>query len=71
MQAQKYARKAASSGLKAKAQRLLVIFQSDPRQSPSSYEKLVGDLSGGYTRRINILHRLVYQVLEAQKAGKI
>ena len=70
-QAQKDARKLASSGLKAKAQQLLTILQSDPWQNPPSYEKLVGDLSGAYSRRINIQHRLVYQVLEAQKAVKI
>jgi toxin YoeB len=70
-QAQKDARKLASSGLKAKAQQLLTILQSDPWQNPSPFEKLVGDLSGAYSRRINIQHRLVYQVLEAQKAVKI
>jgi len=57
--------------LKAKAQQLLTILQSDPWQNPSPFEKLVGDLSDGYSRRINIQHRLVYQVLEAQKAVKI
>ena len=70
-QVQKDARKLASSGLKAKAQQLLTILQSDPWQNPSPFEKLVGDLSDGYSRRINIQHRLVYQVLEAQKAVKI
>ena len=70
-QAQKDARKLASSGLKAKAQQLLTILQSDPWQNPPPYERLVGDLSGAYSRRINIQHRLVYQVLEAQKAVKI
>ena len=70
-QAQKDARKLASSGLKAKAQQLLTILQSDPWQNPPPYEKLMGDLSGAYSRRINIQHRLVYQVLEAQKAVKI
>jgi Txe/YoeB family toxin of toxin-antitoxin system len=57
--------------LKAKAQQLLTILQSDPWQNPPPYEKLMGDLSGAYSRRINIQHRLVYQVLEAQKAVKI
>jgi len=57
--------------LKAKAQQLLTILQSDPWQNPPPYERLVGDLSGAYSRRINIQHRLVYQVLEAQKAVKI
>ena len=70
-QAQKDARKLASSGLKAKAQQLLTILQSDPWQNPPPYERLAGDLSGAYSRRINIQHRLVYQVLEAQKAVKI
>ena len=70
-QAQKDAPKLASSGLKAKAQQLFTILQSDPWQNPPPYEKLVGDLSGAYSRRINIQHRLVYQVLEAQKVVKI
>ena len=70
-QAQKDARKLASSGLKAKAQQLLAILQSDPWQAPPPFEKLVGDLTGAYSRRINIQHRLVYQVLETEKAVKI
>jgi toxin YoeB len=70
-QAQKDARKLALSGLKTKAQQLLTILQSDPWQNPPPYEKLVGDLSGAYSRRINIQHRLVYQVLEVRKAVKI
>jgi len=70
-QAQKDARKLASSGLKAKAQQLLTILLSDPWLTPPPFEKLVGDLSGAYSRRINIQHRLVYQVLEPEKAVKI
>ena len=70
-QAQKDARKLASSGLKAKAQTLLAILEEDPWQNPPPFEKLVGDLSGAYSRRINIQHRLVYQVLEAERAVKI
>ena len=70
-QAQKDAKKLASSGLKAKAQALLAILEIDPWQKPPPFEKLVGDLSGAYSRRINIQHRLVYQVLEAEKAVKI
>ena len=70
-QAQKDARKLASSGLKAKAQTLLAILEEDPWQNPPPFEKLVGDLSGAYSRRINIQHRLVYQVLEVEKAVKI
>ena len=70
-QAQKDARKLASSGLKTKAQQLLTILESDPWKTPPPFEKLVGDLTGAYSRRINIQHRLVYQVLEAEKAVKI
>ena len=70
-QAQKDARKLASSGLKTKAQQLLTILQSDPWQIPPPFEKLVGDLTGAYSRRINIQHRLVYQVLETEQAVKI
>jgi len=70
-QAQKDARKLASSGLKTKAQQLLTILQSDPWHTPPPFEKLVGDLSGAYSRRINIQHRLVYQILETEKAVKI
>ncbi|MDB4251142.1 Txe/YoeB family addiction module toxin [Amylibacter sp.] len=66
-QAQKDARKLASSGLKTKAQQLLTILKSDPWQTPPPFEKLVGDLSDDYSRRINIQHRLVYQVLEPEK----
>ena len=70
-QAQKDAKKLASSGLKAKAQALLEILEKDPWQNPPPFEKLVGDLSGSYSRRINIQHRLVYQVLETEKAVKV
>jgi toxin YoeB len=70
-QVQKDARKLASSGLKDKAQELLRIIQTNPYQNPPPYEKLIGDLSGAYSRRINIQHRLVYQVLEEAKAVKI
>ena len=70
-QAQKDARKLGSSGLKAKAQELLAIIEGDPWQNPPPFEKLVGDLTGAYSRRINIQHRLVYQVLEAERAVKI
>ena len=70
-QAQKDARKLASSGLKTKAQQLLTILESDPWKTPPPFEKLVGDLTGAYSRRINIQHRLVYQVLETEKAVKI
>jgi Txe/YoeB family toxin of toxin-antitoxin system len=70
-QAQKDAKKLASSGLKAKAQELLKIIEVNPYQTPPPYEKLVGDLSGTCSRRINIQHRLVYQVLESEKAIKV
>ncbi|MGB2924752.1 MAG: Txe/YoeB family addiction module toxin [Limnothrix sp.] len=68
-QAAKDAKKIASSGLKSKAQKLLKILQENPYQPP--YEKLVGDLKNYYSRRINIQHRLVYQVLEDEKIVKI
>ena len=61
-QAQKDAKKLASSGLKDKAERLLTVIEIDPFTNPPSYEKLIGDLAGAYSRRINIQHRLVYQV---------
>ena len=70
-QAQKDARRLESSGLKAKAQQLLMIIQSDPWQTPPPFEKLVGDFGGAYSRRMNIQHRLVYQILETEKAVKI
>jgi len=70
-QAQKDAKKVAAVGLKPKAQELLDILRSDPFTNPPPYEKLVGDLSGAYSRRINIQHRLVYQVLETERAVKV
>ena len=69
--AQKDARKLASAGLKAKAQSLLDVIAENPYQTPPSYEKLVGDLAGAYSRRINITHRLVYQVLEGEHVVKV
>jgi len=60
-----------SAGLKEKTQALLLILLKNPFQNPPPYEKLVGDLSGAYSRRINIQHRLVYQVLENPKVVKI
>lgn len=62
-QAQKDARKLAASGLKVKAEQLLNVLAEDPFATPPRYEKLVGDLAGCYSRRINIQHRLVYEVL--------
>ena len=70
-QAQKDAKKIASSGLKPKVIELLKILEKDPFLSYPPYEKLLGDLSGAYSRRINIQHRLVYQVLEFEKVVKI
>ena len=69
--AQKDAQKLAASGLKAKAQELLAIIKENPFQNPPPYEKLVGDLSGAYSRRINIQHRLVYEVLQEQRIVKV
>ena len=70
-QARKDAKKLASAGLKEKAQALLKIIQENPFQRPPPFEKLVGDLDGAYSRRINIQHRIVYQVLDKQKAVKV
>ncbi|MFN3915885.1 MAG: Txe/YoeB family addiction module toxin [Aquabacterium sp.] len=69
--AQKDAQKLAASGLKAKAQELLAIIKENPFQNPPPYEKLVGDLAGAYSRRINIQHRLVYEVLQEQNVVKV
>ncbi len=69
--AQKDAKKLASSGLKKKAQQLLKLIEENPFQNPPPYEKLVGDLAGALSRRINIQHRLVYQVIENGKVIKV
>ena len=70
-QAQKDAKKLASSGLKPKARELLALIAEDPDRKPPPFEKLIGDLAGGYSRRINIQHRLVYQVLEDEQVVKV
>jgi len=70
-QAQKDARKLASSGLKPKAQKLLALIAEDPYRKPPPYEVLIGDLAGACSRRINIQHRLVYQVLEDEHVVKV
>ncbi len=70
-QAQKDAKKLASTGLKPKAQLLLDILAVDPFQNHPPYEKLIGDLDGAYSRRINIQHRLVYQVLKNERVVKV
>jgi len=70
-QAQKDARKISASGLKKRAQALLDLIEEDPYQNPPPYEKLVGDLSGVYSRRISIQHRLLYQVYEEEHVIKV
>ena len=70
-QAQKDAKKLASSGLKPRAQELLALIAEDPYRKPPPLEKLIGDLVGAYSRRINIQHRLVYQVLEGERVVKV
>ena len=70
-QAQKDAKKLAASGLKEKAQSLLKILEENPYQQSPPYEKLVGDLAGAYSRRINIQHRVIYQVLEKERIVKV
>ncbi|MFA5678293.1 MAG: Txe/YoeB family addiction module toxin [Pseudomonas sp.] len=70
-EAQKDAKKLASSGLKPKAQERLALIAEDPYRKPPPFEKLIGDLSGAYSRRINIQHRLVYQVLEDERVVKV
>nr|WP_300999828.1 Txe/YoeB family addiction module toxin [Halomonas sp.] len=70
-QAQKDAKKLAASGLKLKAQELLKLLSQDPYRKPPPFEKLIGDLAGAYSRRINIQHRLVYQVLEDERIVKV
>lgn len=70
-QAQKDAKKLSGSGLKKKAQTILELLAEDPFKTPPSYEKLVGDLSGVYSRRINIQHRIVYQIVQKKKIIKI
>jgi toxin YoeB len=69
--AQKDALNLSAAGLKAKALQLLEIVADNPFQNPPPYEKLIGDLAGAYSRRINIQHRLVYQVLEDEKIVKV
>ncbi|MCX5876254.1 MAG: Txe/YoeB family addiction module toxin [Deltaproteobacteria bacterium] len=70
-QAQKDAKKIAQSGLKPQAERLLELLTENPYKNPPPYEKLIGDLSGAYSRRINIQHRLVYQVLDDIQTVKV
>ena len=70
-QAQKDAKKIVHSGLKPQAERLLEILKENPYKNPPPYEKLIGDLTGAYSRRINIQHRLVYQILDDIKTVKV
>ena len=67
----KDAKKISEAGLKDKAQALLEILKVDPFQNPPPYEKLVGDLQGAYSRRINIQHRLVYEIFRKEKTVRI
>jgi len=70
-QARKDAKKLPAANLRSKAEELLEILKDDPFRNPPRYEKLVGDLAGAYSRRINIQHRLVYQVLEEERVVKV
>ena len=70
-QAQKDARKLTTVGLKPKAEQLLKLLETSPFQDPPPFEKLVGDLAGAYSRRINIQHRLIYQVLKEERVVKV
>lgn len=70
-QAMKDAKRLAASGLKPKAQELLEILAGDPFQNPPPFEKLVGDLAGAYSRRINIQHRMVYEVFTEEKTVRV
>jgi len=70
-QAMKDAKKLATSGLKTKAQELLTVLASDPFQNPPPFEKLVGDLAGAYSRRINIQHRIVYEIFTKDRTVRV
>lgn len=70
-QAQKDAKKITQGGLKSKVEKLLQLIKMDPYQTYPPYEKLIGDLSGAYSRRINIQHRLIYQILDKKKMIKV
>ena len=70
-QAQKDARQVDRAGLRPKAERILAVLEQNPFQTPPPYEKLLGDLSGAYSRRLNIQHRIVYQVYESERVVKV
>ncbi len=69
--ATKDARKLAAAGLKPKAEQLIRILEADPFQDPPSFKKLIGDLAGAFSRRINIKHRLVYEVFESERIVRV
>lgn len=70
-QALKDAKKLSASGLKQKAQELLAVLKKNPFQNPPPYEKLVGDLAGAYSRRVNIQHRIVYEIYDQEKVVRV
>jgi toxin YoeB len=70
-QAQKDAKKVAASGLRPKAEAILAVLTANPYQKSPPFEKLIGDLAGAYSRRLNIQHRIVYQVLEEERIVKV
>jgi len=70
-QAQKDAKKLSAAGLRPKAEQLIEVLRENPYQTPPPFEKLLGDLSGAFSRRINIQHRLIYQVLDEDKIVKV
>ncbi|MCK5311181.1 MAG: Txe/YoeB family addiction module toxin [Desulfobacteraceae bacterium] len=70
-QAQKDAKKVSASNLKPKTEKIIKILRQNPFQTPPPYEKLIGDLAGAYSRRLNIQHRIVYQVIDDKKTIKI
>ena len=70
-QAQKDAKKLSTSGLKSKAEKIIELLEYNPYQTPPPYEKLVGDLAGAYSRRVNIQHRVVYQIRNDEKIVKV
>ena len=70
-QAQKDAKKLSAAGLRPKAEKLIEILRENPYQTPPPFERLLGDLSGAFSRRINIQHRLVYQMLDEEKVVKV
>lgn len=70
-QAQKDAKKLSATNLRPKAEVILSILREDPYRTPPPYEKLVGDLSGAYSRRINVQHRVVYQILDEERTVKV